>query len=188
LTLSETYVTHAHHFDLTVPVSRVDHSLGPIHPAVTIVEYGDFECPNCKQAAPALKLLLTRHEGRIRLVYRNFPLEEVHPHALAAAEAAECAGSQGKFWEMHDLLFENQAHLKPKQLHGYAERLELDMVRFTAEMDEHIYLQRIREHLESGRHSGVRGTPGMFVNGRIQDASFGLQALFGATDAALKGR
>jgi protein-disulfide isomerase len=89
---------------------------------------------------------------------------------------------------MHDLLFENQAHLKLKQLHGYAERLELDMARYTAEMDDHVHLQRIREHIESGRRSHVRGTPGFFVNGAIRDVSFGLQALFDATEAALKGR
>jgi protein-disulfide isomerase len=175
-------------FDLTVPVSTVDHLLGALHAPVTIVEYGDFECPNCKQAAPGVKLLLERHPGRIRFAYRHFPLEEVHPHALAAAEAAECAGSQGKFWAMHDLLFDNQAHLKPKQLHGYAERLELDMARYVAELDDHVHLQRIREHIESGRHSHVRGTPGFFVNGTICDVSFGLQVLFDATDAALKGR
>jgi len=175
-------------FDLAVSVSAVDHVLGASHGPVTIVEYGDFECPNCKQAAPGVKLLLERHPGRIRFAYRHFPLEEVHPHALLAAEAAECAGSQGKFWEMHDLLFDNQAHLKPKHLHGYAERLELDMARYAAEMDDHVHLQRIREHIESGRRSHVRGTPGFFVNGVIRDVSFGLQALFDATEAALKGR
>jgi protein-disulfide isomerase len=174
--------------ELAVPVSAADHVLGAAHAPVTVVEYGDFECPNCKQAAPAVKLLLARYAGRIRFAYRHFPLEEVHPHALLAAEAAECAASQGKFWEMHDLLFDNQAHLKPKQLHGYAERLELDMARYAAEMDEHVYVQRIREHIESGQRSHVRGTPGFFVNEVIQDASFGLQGLFDAVEAALKGR
>jgi protein-disulfide isomerase len=184
----EANVNHDRKFDLTVPVSAVDHVLGASHAPVTIVEYGDFECPNCKQAAPGVKLLLERHPGRIRFAYRHFPLEEVHPHALLAAEAAECAASQGKFWEMHDLLFDNQAHLKPKQLHGYAERLELDMVRYTTEMDDHVHLQRIREHIESGQRSRVRGTPGFFVNGALRDVSFGLHVLFDATDAALKGR
>ncbi len=181
-------VTQDRKFDLTAPVTAVDHVLGASHAPVTIVEYGDFECPNCKQAAPGVRLLLQRYAGRIRFAYRHFPLEEVHPHALAAAEAAECAGSQGKFWEMHDLLFDNQAHLKPNHLHGYAERLELDMARYAAEMDEHVHLQRIREHIESGRASRVRSTPGFFVNGTIRDVSFGVQALFDATDSALKGR
>src|SRR5438105_11520846 len=107
-------------FELAVAVNPRDHNLGASHAPVTVVEYGDFECPNCKQAAPAVKLILERFAGRIRLVWRHFPLEEVHPHALLAAEAAEAAGEQGKFWPMHDLLFENQAHLKAKQLHGYA--------------------------------------------------------------------
>lgn len=175
-------------FELAVPVSAVDHVLGASHGPVTIVEYGDFECPNCKQVAPGVKSLLERYAGRVRFAYRHFPLEEVHPHALLAAEAAECAGSQGRFWEMHDLLFDNQAHLKPKHLQSYAERLELDMARYAAEMDDHVHLQRIREHIESGRRSRVRGTPGFFVNGALRDVSFGLQALFDATEAALKGR
>ncbi len=180
-------MNHDRHLDLTVPVSAVDHVLGPLHAPVTVVEYGDFECPSCKQAAPGVRLLLKRYAGQVRVAYRHFPLEEVHPHALAAAEAAESAGNQGKFWEMHDLLFANQAHLTAKHLRGYAERLELDMDRYTAEMDHHVHLQRIRQHMESGQRSRVRATPGFFVNGALRDASFGLQALFDATEAALKG-
>jgi protein-disulfide isomerase len=156
-----------------------------MHAPVTVVEYGDFECPNCKQAAPAVKLLLARFAGRVRFVYRHLPLEEVHPHALHAAEAAECAAAQAKFWPMHDLLFDNQAHLKLKQLHGYAEDLGLDLARYTAEMNDRVYLQRIREHMQSGRDSGSRGTPTFFVNGTIQDVSFGLNLLFDTVEAAL---
>ncbi len=173
-------------FELTVPVSPIDHLTGAEHAAVTVVEYGDFECPNCKQAQSAVKLLLERFDGRVRVAFRNFPLEDVHPHALAAAEAAECAGGQGKFWPMHDLLFADQTHLKPKDLHGYAQRLGLDMARFTAEMDDHVYLQRVREHLQSGVDSGVRSTPTFFVNGRIEDVSFGMRALFDAVEARLQ--
>jgi protein-disulfide isomerase len=173
-------------FELTAPVDATDHLIGPAHAPVSVVEYGDFECPNCKQAMPAVKLLLSRFRDRVRFAYRHFPLEEVHPHALTAAEAAECAGAQGKFWPMHDLLFENQPHLKPKQLRGIAERLQLDMTRYDAEMADHIYLQRIREHMSSGRASGARATPTFFVDRRIQDASFGMQALFEAVEAALR--
>jgi protein-disulfide isomerase len=176
------------HLDLIVPVSAVDHVAGPAHAPVTVVEYGDFECPNCKQAAPAVRLLLERFPERVRFAYRHFPLEDAHPHALLAAEAAECAGGQGKFWDMHQLLYDNQERLKLKHLHGYAERLQLDMARYTAEMDDHVYLQRIREHIESGRRSGVHGTPGFFVNGTIVDVSFGLQNLLHATETALGGR
>jgi len=176
------------HIDLAVPVNASDHSLGPAHAPLTLVEYGDFECPTCKNAAPTVKMLLANYEEQIRVVYRHFPLEEPHPHALAAAEAAECAAGQGQFWEMHDLLFANQTHLKLKHLHGYAESLGLDMARYTAEMDDHVYLQRVREHIESGKRSHVRGTPGFFLNGVIQDVSFGLHALFDAAEAALRGR
>jgi protein-disulfide isomerase len=169
--------------DLAVPVDSTDHVIGASHAPVTIVEYGDFECPNCKQAAPAVKLLLERFAGRARAVFRHFPLEEVHGHALAAAQAAECAAGQGKFWEMHDLMFANQEHLKINHLHSYAERLQLDMARYTAEMDDQVYLQRIREHMEGAHRSGVRGTPTFFVNGRLQDVSFGMRALFDAVEA-----
>jgi len=172
-------------FHLYVPVSPVDHSLGPEHAPVTVVEYGDFECPNCKQAAPAVKLLLQRFEEQVRYVYRHFPLEDVHPHALLAAEAAECAGAQGKFWQMHDILFEHQEHLKARDLQRYAEQIGLDMTRYAAEIGDHIYLQRVRENIDGGLRSGVRGTPGFFVNGKIQDTSFGIRALFDAVEAAL---
>src|SRR6195256_2110650 len=131
-------------FELAVPVSAVDHALGASHAPVTVVEYGDFECPNCKQAAPAVKLLLKRFAGRVRLVYRHFPLEEVHPHALHAALAAEAAGGQGRFWPMHDLLFDNQQHMRLAQIRGYAEKLELDMERYDSEMKDELYLQRVR--------------------------------------------
>jgi protein-disulfide isomerase len=173
------------HHGLATPVTAIDHSLGPAHAPVTVVEYGDFECPTCKQAAPSLKLLLKHFPEQVRIVFRHFPLEEVHPHALCAAEAAEVAAAQGKFWDMHDLMFANQLHLKPNQLHGYAEQLRLDMARYTAEMDDEIYRQRIREHIDSGRRSGVRGTPGIFVNGQIHDVSAGMQSLFDKVTAVL---
>ena len=179
-------MNHHQKFALTVPVSPVDHALGPDHAPVTVVEYGDFECPSCKQAAPAVKLLFERFVGKVRVVFRHFPLEEVHPHAMHAAQAAECAGAQGKFWEMHDLLFHNQAHLKLSQLKGYAEQLQLDMPRYTAEMDDEIYLQRVREHQGSGNDSGVRSTPAFFINGVIQDVSFGMHQLVEGVEAALK--
>ena len=172
-------------FTLTIPVSPADHVLGPPHAPVTVVEYGDLECPNCKQAVEPVKLLLRHYENRVRFAYRHFPLEGVHPHAELAAEAAESAGEQGKFWEMHDLLFDNQSRLKLPNLREYAGRLQLDMTQFDAELSDHVYLQRVREHLQSGRDSGVRSTPAFYVNGRIQDVSFGLKSLFEAVEAAL---
>jgi protein-disulfide isomerase len=172
-------------FELTTPLSPIDHVAGPSHAPVTVVEYGDFECPNCKQAQPALKLLLERFAGRVQVAFRHFPLEDVHPHALRAAEAAECAGGQGKFWEMYDLLFANQQHLALEHLGRYAAQLGLDMARYTAEMDDRVYLQRVREELQGGMASGVRATPTFFVNGRIEDVSFGLRSLFDAVAAIL---
>jgi protein-disulfide isomerase len=172
--------------DLLQPVTAVDHSRGPEHAPVVVVEYGDFQCPNCKQAAPAVQILLRDFPDHVRFVYRHYPLEEVHPHALQAAEAVESAGGQGKFWEMHEQLFAHQNHLDLRHLRRYAAEIGLDLARYTAEMDDHVYLQRIREHLDGGRRSGVRGTPGFFVNGVITDVSFGLESLFDATRAVLR--
>jgi protein-disulfide isomerase len=175
-----------HPFELSAPIDASDHVLGEPHAPVELVEFGDFECPNCKQAAPAVRLLLDRYPGRIRFAFRHFPLEEVHPHALLAAEVAEVAAAQGKFWAMHDLLFEHQLHLKGSSLRGYAERLQIDMARYAAELDDHIYLQRIREHVQIARRSGVRGTPTFFLNRRLQDVSFGIHLLHDAVAAAVQ--
>ena len=176
----------AHLFELSVPIGAADHVLGEPHAPVELVEFGDFECPNCKQAAPAVKLLLDRFPGRIRYAFRHFPQTEVHPHAMLAAEVAEVAGAQGKFWPMHDLLFDKQLHLKPANLQAYAERLQLDMARYAAEIDDHIYLQRIREHMQVAHASGVRGTPTFFINRRLQDVSFGIHLLHDAVEAAVR--
>jgi protein-disulfide isomerase len=172
--------THHGPVKLAVPVNHLDHVLGSAQAPVTIVEYGDFECPACKLAYPAVKLLIKTFGSAVRFAYRHFPLVEVHPHAELAAEAAEAAGAQGKFWPMHDLLFENQQHLKANHLRAYAQRLELDLSRYDYEMDDHVYLQRVREHIASGLASGVRGTPGFYVNGAPQDVSFGFEHLMEA--------
>lgn len=173
-------------FHLSVAETAADHSLGPHEAPVTVVEYGDFACPNCKQAAPAVKLLLHRFAGRIRFIFRHFPLEEVHPYALQAAEAAESAGAQGEFWKMHDLLFEKQPHLKLNNLKSYAEQLGLDLARYEADMKDHAYLQRIREHQHGGSASGAHSTPTFFVNRRLHDVSFGLARLFEAVESELR--
>ena len=173
-------------FHLVEPVGPVDHVLGPAHAPVTVVEYGDFECPHCKQATGTVKLLLARFEQRARFAFRHFPLEEVHPNALRAAQAAECAAAQGRFWPMYDLLFANQLHLGATQITGYARTLGIEMARFTAEMDDEIYLQRVREHQRSGEASGVRATPTFYVNGGLVDVSYGLHALIDAVEAQLR--
>lgn len=155
---------------------------------VEVVEYGDFQCPTCKAAVPGVQMLLKHFEGRIRFAYRHFPIEDAHPYALCAAEAAECAGGQGKFWEMHQVLFRNQSHLDRKHLHRYAEELGLDMSRYRSEMDGESYRHRIREQMENARRSHLRATPGFFVNRRMQDVSFDRRELFDATEAALMQR
>lgn len=169
-------------------LSTFDHMLGPPDAPVTVVEYADFQCPRCRQAAGAVKILLARFEQRVRLVFRHFPLEEVHPRALRAAEIAECAAVQTKFWEMHDLLFENQNRLEPPRLRSYAECLELDIARVTTELKKRAHRPRIREHRRSGEHFRVRATPTFFVNGRVQDVSFGLSALPEAVERELRRR
>jgi protein-disulfide isomerase len=177
---------HSKTFTLAVPVNQTDHFVGPESARVTLVEYGDFECPNCGQAYPAVKMLLKHFEHRVRFVFRQFPLTEVHPHAELAAEAAEAAGAQHKFWPMHDLLFEHQRHLKPKDLRHYAEQLELDLERFDYELNDQVYRQRVNEHAQGGERSGVRGTPTFFVNGEIVDVSFGFDHLFQAVETGLR--
>jgi protein-disulfide isomerase len=177
--------THSRPIGLAVPVEPTDHLEGSEHARVTLVEYGDFECPSCKVAVTTPKLLLERFPNKVRFIFRHFPMQDAHPHALMAAEAAEAAAAQGKFWRMHDLLFQNQAHLKDKDLHRYAVETGLDMARYTAEMDDHIYLQKVREHIEGGRRSHIRATPAFFVDGLLQDISFGMKALHDAVASAV---
>jgi protein-disulfide isomerase len=178
-------MSSTHPVTLAVPPEPTDHAQGGEHARVVVVEYGDFECPSCKVAATTPSLLMERYPNQVRFIFRNFPLEEAHPHALLAAEAAEAAAAQGKFWPMYDVLFRNQEHLKPADLRRYASGLNLDMARYAAEMDDHIYLQKIREHIAGGRLSHIRATPTFFINGVIQDISFGMKSLHDAVAAAV---
>ena len=173
-------------FTLAVPVNHSDHFFGSASARVTLVEYGDFECPDCLQAYHALDILQKHFGHDLRLVFRHFPLREVHPHAELAAEAAEAAAGQGHFAGMHRLLFEHQAHLKPADLRRYAEQLELDLERFDFELRDHIYLQRVQEHIAGAVQSGVRGTPSIFLNGQLCDISGGYEHLRTAIAQALK--
>jgi protein-disulfide isomerase len=177
--------TRSHALSLAVPPEPTDHLEGSEHARVTLLEYGDFECPSCKVAATTPKLLLERFPNKVRFIFRHFPQQDAHPHALLAAEAAEAAAAQGKFSAMHDLLYQNQAHLKDRDLHRYAAELGLDLARYTAEMDDHIYLQKVREHIEGARRSHIRATPTFFVNGVVQDISFGMKALHDAVASAV---
>jgi len=162
-----------------------DHVRGPASARVTLIEYGDFECPTCRQAHSALKILLAHFGEQVRYVFRHFPLREVHPHAELAAEAAEAAGAQHQFWPMHGLLFAHQQQLDEKHIRRYAEQLGLDMARFSNEMTDHVYLQRVQEQIEGAKHLDVRATPTFYVNRRLVDVSMGLDPLQKAVERAL---
>ena len=173
---------------LTQPVGKRDHIQGPTDAAVTLVEYGDYECPHCGRAYPIVKAILRQMGPRLRFVYRNFPLRESHPHAEQAAEAAEAAGAQGKFWEMHDRLFERQFALDDDYLIEYAGDLGLDAARFRRELDAGTHAPRVREDFRSGVTSGVNGTPTFFINGVRYDESWDLEPLVAALDQAVATR
>jgi protein-disulfide isomerase len=149
---------------LNPPVSQRDHVLGPASAAVTLVEYGDYECPFCGAAYPIVKEVMRVLGSQLRFAFRNFPLTQVHPHAEHAAEAAETAAAQDKFWRMHDLLFEHQRALDEAHLLAYAATAGLDVKRFTQELGANAHAGRVREDFLSGVRSGVNGTPTFFIN------------------------
>ena len=161
-----------------------DHVQGPADAAVTLVEYGDYECPYCGAAYPIVKELQARMGDRLRFVFRNFPITTSHPHAEQAAEAAEAAAAQSRFWEMHDLLYENQRRLRDQDLHAYAEQLGLEVDRFDKDLAEHVHAPRVREDFMSGVRSGVNGTPSFYVNGARHDDSYDLDTLLAALERA----
>jgi protein-disulfide isomerase len=163
--MSETVHTHVTD-QLAVPVSGRDHALGSDDAPITLVEYGDFECPFCARSYPAVKRLRRRFGERLRFVFRHFPRPE-HPHARQAAEAAEAAAAQGEqyFWEMHDWLFEHQRTLELADLLAHANDAGLNAPQFRTELEQHVHRERVHADIESGVRSGVHGTPTFFVNG-----------------------
>ena len=172
-------------------VGESDHALGPETAFVTLVEYGDYQCPACGQAYPIVKELLARLGQRVRFVFRNFPLATVHPYAEGAAEAAEAAGAQGQFWAMHALLYQNQEALDGEDLVRYASALGLDESSFVRELTGHVHAARVREDFMGGVRSGVNGTPTFFINEGRHDGPFSLDSLLGAVEveiAAANGR
>jgi protein-disulfide isomerase len=170
---------------LKPPVSSDDHAQGASDALVTLVEYGDYECPHCGRAYPIIKKVQQHFGKRLRLVFRNFPLSEMHPHAESAAETAEFAGAHRKFWEMHDLLFENQDRLGLPLCAELASSLALDPAILRKSLETHEFTPRVRADFSSGARSGVNGTPTFFVNGRRHDAPFDYQDLVYAIDAEL---
>jgi protein-disulfide isomerase len=169
---------------LTPPVSRDDHSAGPEDAPVTLVEFGDYECPHCGAAHPIVQEIQRILGPSLRFVFRNFPLRRLHPHAERAAEAAEAAGAQDGFWGMHDLLFENQDALEDPDLLRYTAALNLDVKRFATELAAGLYADRVRRDFRSGVKSGVNGTPTFFINGVRHDAAWDLPTLLAAVKAA----
>lgn len=169
---------------LIPPVSEQDHIAGSADAQVTLVEYGDFECPFCGQAFPEVKDLQRRLGDRVRFVYRHFPRTVEHPRAHLAAEAAEAAGAQGKFWEMHDLLFEHQSSLAEGDLIGYATQLGLDVDRFRQELDSHAHRDRVQADVVGAIHVGVHGTPTFFVNNVQHEGRWGADELMTAITRA----
>ncbi len=154
---------------LTPPVAARDHAQGRADAPVTLVEYGDYECPHCGRAYPIVKAVQRSMGNSLRFVFRNFPLTKAHEHAEHAAEMAEAAAHEGKFWEMHDLLFEHQDALEDEHLVGYATSLAIDPAWAAAALAQGLFRERVREDFASGVKSGVNGTPTFFINGGRYD-------------------
>ena len=165
---------------LILPVSERDHISGPANAPVTLVEYGDYECPYCGLANPIIDEIRRELGAGLRFVFRNFPLSEVHPHAEHAAEIAEAAGAHGKFWEMHDILYAHQRALDDQHLAEYIARLAVPASEVIQALTQHIYSDRIHEDFMSGVRSGVNGTPTFFINGLRHDGSYERNELLAA--------
>jgi protein-disulfide isomerase len=168
---------------LVLPVGPRDHIQGPETAPVTLVEYGDYQCPYCGQAYPIVHEIQKRLGPSLRFVFRNFPIGTSHPNAPMAAESAEAAGAQGKFWEMHDLLYEHQSALEERYLVGYARELAINLPRFESDLGRHTFQPRVQEDFMSGVRSGVNGTPTFYINGLRHDASYDFPVLLRALEA-----
>jgi len=173
-------MTHATPPRLAQPVGGRDHAEGPATAPVTLVEYGDYECPYCRAALPIVQGLRKALGDQLRFAYRHFPLAGAHPRAQLAAEAAEAAGAQGRFWAMHALLFEQQAALEEADLVRHAAALGLDAARVQRELAERSHAARVREDSLSGVASGVDGTPTFFLDGVRYDGLVGTQQFLAA--------
>ncbi|MFI5348348.1 MAG: DsbA family protein [Elusimicrobiota bacterium] len=174
-----------HSAQLNPPVSERDHAQGPADAPATLVEYGDYQCPFCGAAYPVVKLLRETLGNKLRFVFRNFPLTEAHPYALIAAEAAEAAALQGKFWEMHDLIFEQQELLDPDVIPEWAGKIGMDLEKMGRAIQQGAVATRIKEDRRSGIRSGVNGTPTFFINGRRHDGAPDYETLLAALESEL---
>ncbi len=170
--------------DLTPPVGGSDRVRGPAEAPVTLVEFGDYDCPYTVRAYSVARGLRRRLGDRMRFVFRVFPLTKLHEHAQSAAEAAEAAAAQGRFWEMHDRLFRAHRRLEDQDLHRYAQEVGLDVRRFDDEMAQRTHARRVREHLQSALKSGAPGTPAFFINGVRHRGAHDLKTLLAAIEDA----
>jgi protein-disulfide isomerase len=170
---------------LAVPVSDKDHRQGDPDALCTLVEYGDYQCPSCGRAYPIIKRLQKHFGKRLLFVFRNFPLSQMHPYAEPAAETAEFAGAHSKFWEMHDLLYENQDRLDDALLFELAEQLHLDLEALRQALASKEFEPRVREDFRGGVRSGVNGTPTFFINGQRHDGAYDYASLVEAIDGVL---
>jgi protein-disulfide isomerase len=168
---------------LAVPVSPKDHALGSADAPITLVEYGDYECPDCLNAQPIVTELRQRLGDKLRFVFRHFPRSSIHPRASTAAMAAEAAGEQGKFWEMHDSLYKHQKDLESIDFTHLALQLGLEVYRFGRERESNAWARRVRDHFDGGEQSGVRGTPTFFINGRRYLGNINAEAMLAAIGA-----
>jgi len=164
----------------TVPDSKRDHIRGPANAPISLLEYGDYECPFCGQVQPVVREIQRRLGDNLCFAFRHFPLTNVHPHSEHAAEAAEAAAAQGNFWGMHETLFDNQDSLEDVDLAAYAAELGLDEVRLLREVEAHTYAGQVREDFKGGVRAGVNGTPTFFINGARYDGARGLEEMLGA--------
>lgn len=171
---------------LTPTVGRNDHHQGALHAPVTLVEYGDYECGYCGEMFPVIRALQNAMGSRLCFIFRNFPMGEVHPHAVHAAELAEAAGSKGKFWAMHDMLFENQNALDDESLYGYGERVGLTREDVALALTGQ-YSARIQDDFAGGVRSGVNGTPTLFINGERYDGARDVETLYAILTAVADG-
>jgi protein-disulfide isomerase len=170
---------------LKTPVGPTDHIQGDENAGCTLVEYGDYECPYCGQAYPIVKRVQKHFGNRLRFVFRNFPLGEMHPHAEFAAETAEFAAAHDKFWEMHDALYENQKHLGGPLYEELATKLKLTAKDLLASLEKREFMAKVRADFSGGVRSGVNGTPTFFINGQRHDAAFDYETLVAAIEAAM---
>jgi protein-disulfide isomerase len=170
--------------ELTPPLSAEDHIDGPERAQLELVMFGDFQCPYCTAAYPIIRRIRDQLAGRLLFAFRHFPLRDTHPDAERAAEAAEAAAAQGAFWQMHDRLYESRGALSREDLIGYASELGLDSERVGAELESEVHRPRVQRDVDSGIASGVTGTPGFFVGGRLYGGSFDAQSLTAALETS----